>query len=956
MTETSFVVGEDSIIHEVTINTDTGVVKLDGSEYSNEEFKKLGYKPLVNSSNSNASQLQIKVSDKNGVSYTGTFNPQTKKYSFGGKEMSTSDFSEEGYKAIVFGNSEIQNTSNGGSKNATEQGASSSIDGGKAGEVLNEKTLEAARKRAGITDAGSAAVANGTTTATMDEATYTSAQKVEIDKLRYKDAGDTYEIYYKDKDGNTVAGNLEWTEDGKYKILDYKTGEEVSGVDESSIRVKDQNAYRTVADQYATISSTPQTTSKLHDIGVRNREDIHDTAIESFQRPLDGATINAGDGIMWHTHITQPSGSDDRDGYMPGKSIDLSTNPQFRSLVKNNIGNNILGDYLLKKDGEQYSKAEFIAAYASSGQYSVTDLKLTVDALEQNNIRSFKGKTYGSSSSKGTSTYVPPTSAYYNNKELKDIYADLKDTDWEKKAVEYDEELKSLQGEFQKFHDQLNAWSGEASKADQATLQCINGKFEVTLGNIEKGLKVACEKSKELSIRLETLQKAEDAVFSLSGEAPADADGFSGTFEARSVKVIKEELEKKEKELRNKEDNEPKNPETRTIKGTGSQPDRTEEYESEAHKDWVTAVAKLKEEISNLKQELALAEEELEKREKAREEALIDVLETYYFLKNLDKTKSSFKDYFTAGNKYYDMIHGKDGNFDLSTVLSSHDDIMEDFQDYKRMPVITALSEYEPGAVIAFDDAHGYVYAVTGAFDPLTGTIKIACFDKTGKQVGTEVTIWDQREIVPIKYVRKYDKFYEDYPDTFVPTTGQEVETIPDTGKPKPRPTPTPGTTTPGTTTPPATTAPPGTTAPPATTAPGTTAPPVTTAPGTTTPPEVETIPPIPVFTVPWSTIIYTVPGGGPGGPDSPHTGLDAIYGTGDTKQSATGLGALAGLAAGAAGLGLTGLIGDKDDEDEEEEDEDLQEVSEEPKEEEKKETEEDKEVSESTPSNPQFF
>ena len=100
---------------------------------------------------------------------------------------------------------------------------------------------------------------------------------------------------------------------------------------------------------------------------------------------------------------------------------------------------------------------------------------------------------------------------------------------------------------------------------------------------------------------------------------------------------------------------------------------------------------------------------------------------------------------------------------------------------------------------------------------------------------------------------------------------------------------------------------------------------PATTTPSTTTPPE--TIPPIPVFTVPWTDIIYTgTPGGGdePGGggsygPDSPRTGLDAIYGTGDSKQSATGLGALAGLAAGAAGLGLTGLIGDKDDEDEEE-------------------------------------
>ena len=247
----------------------------------------------------------------------------------------------------------------------------------------------------------------------------------------------------------------------------------------------------------------------------------------------------------------------------------------------------------------------------------------------------------------------------------------------------------------------------------------------------------------------------------------------------------------------------------------------------------------------------------------------------------------------------------------MNSIIASHDYIIDDFEDYSRMPVITNLSDYKVGDVIAFDDAHGYVYAVNGEFDPLTGTVSIGCYDKNGNQVGSSLGIWDQREIVKIENVRQYDPYYNEYPDTFPVEHGSIV---------------------------PITTAPPvpGTTKPPV---PGTTKPPV---PGTTNPPE--PIPSIPEYTIPYTTIVYT----GAETPEySPHTGLNAVYETGDTKQSATGLGALAGLAAGAAGLGLTGLIGDKKEkEDEEDEDEAKEEISEEKPQEEKT----------ADSSNPMFF
>ena len=325
------------------------------------------------------------------------------------------------------------------------------------------------------------------------------------------------------------------------------------------------------------------------------------------------------------------------------------------------------------------------------------------------------------------------------------------------------------------------------------------------------------------------------------------------------------------------------------------------------------------------------------------------------FIKKYDTFTDTFARHVGASgyeaSDVYNMIMRANETRDMSELTANHDAIVAAFEDYKDMPVISNKSDYRKGDVVLYDDAHGYVYAVTEEFDPFTGTLKIACFTKDGRRIGSDITVWDQREIVPVSGIRDIEGWheYEGVPDTFdvdqtIPgTLPQQTQT--DRGKLPPgggtpeepkttNPPPTDITTNPPhiTTNPPhITTNPPHiTTNPPhITTNPPhitTNPPPVNTQPKQTTPGIIPTtpgpsatIPEIPIYTIPESNI----PGGGgsgSGGSVSPHTGLDAIYGTGDTKQSAAGLGALAGLAAGAAGLGLTGLIGDKKDEDEEDE------------------------------------
>ena len=482
------------------------------------------------------------------------------------------------------------------------------------------------------------------------------------------------------------------------------------------------------------------------------------------------------------------------------------------------------------------------------------------------------------------------------------------------------------------------------------------------MANIEDNLEPACEAMMTLIEEIDKLKELEEKYIKKHGKKlpngeMSQCDVEVDTDNYNSLKEKYEELDAKTEEMEARKYEDVIVGYNKMLTQTGVEVDDldnpiTEQRVTAEYTAWLAEKNTAKAKYDGIKIE------DTQNLNALNEQQLV-VIEAWYKVKNYETTVQSYKDYFTEGTSQYSWLHGDGNTLDMDSMISNYTNIVSDFEDYSRMPVISDLSKYKVGDVIAFDDSEGFVYAVTGEFDPLTGTITIACHDKDGNKVGTDVSIWDQREIVKVEVLKNnnYDEYYNDFPNQFETTpdgksivyqttvpptsgggggpTSTAAETTADTtpepsgGTPATTTETTPGTTatTPGTT---ATT--PGTTA----TTPGTTA----TTPGTTvetTVPIVETIPYIEVQTIPYTTYEYTGEGGGSGysgygGEYSPHTGLDAIYNTGETKQSATGLGALAGLAAGAAGLGLTGLVGDKKEkeDDEEEKDEDYSDIIEE--------------------------
>jgi hypothetical protein len=697
--------------------------------------------------------------------------------------------------------------------------------------------------------------------------------------LRRQEQDDYYEGTYTDEDGNQKKVIIKRDKDGNETVYDYYgDGKVLTG-----------GTYEK-GKQLNGLTSADRSDAKYDPNAENNYVDV---ALRDVTTP-SGEVIKAGEELMSGKHITQTEGAGERgSGYAPGQQKELATNGSFQTVVSANQSENVFKNQSASDGKTSYSKNEYIAAYASSGQYSATDLSLTANALPEE-------------------MFASNSSTFFYGTEFEEMLPDLQGIDWQAKADGYRSTVNELKEQFNSLHDSIEGWTGSASASDKKTLENILMKFEVTMANIEDNLEPACEAMMDFVKELETLQELEKTYVSYHGkmELPngATSQCKDVVFDARSVDVIQKEYDEKIA-------NEPaltipqESMEEYTENGVTSTRPVTVDVPNPAHATWETEKAALETELNNAKEQDA-------KNLKALEDQLLIVIAAYYQIKNFETTVQSYKAYFTEGTDQYKWLHGDGTSFDMQSIISSHDYIIDDFEDYSRMPVITNLSDYEIGDIIAFDDAHGYVYAVTGAFDPLTGTIKIACFDKDGNQVGSEVSIWDQREIVPIQYVQEYDDFYQDY----IETTGGGPSVVTTTASPTPDTPPPPPPPPPETTVPtPETTVPtPETTVP----TPETTVPiPETTIPQPeTTVPIEETIPSIPVQTIPYTSVIYT--GVYEEEEHSPHTGLNAIYGTGDTKQSATGLGALAGLAAGAAGLGLTGLIGDKKDKEDEEEDE----------------------------------
>ena len=683
-------------------------------------------------------------------------------------------------------------------------------------------------------------------------------------------------------------------------------------------------------------SATPWATSEIareNGVGSHDRPDVHDE-------------------FMHETHVTQKTGSDDAgwnafgnmddetgkavDGYnanlgsggTASNRVTLASNPKLTEII------NTTGNPLLTTDTSKFSKLDYIATYAASGQYDSIDLKLMVDALEANGVE-----------------FEAHPSHYFKGTIFEEKFNILKQQGGKFSYTREDleAEVAELRDKVKQAHDTFLSWEGSASDKEKEAIETIIGKFEVTMGNIDNALGPACDALDELYGKLEELQKAEEELFALTGE---DGDGAPVGDTGKSLRELNKKLEDLKRERQSAIDNYSsiarfpvyKKREQGTETDGSPHMVSTGEY-TDAYKASLEAAKQKmedkKKEVADLEKEIADLEAVIEEKKKALDEILEEAIKLYYDITSYETTLDTFESFFYGGvnskrqrgSSYQDRTSWV---ADKDSLLSHHDSTIKLFEDYSDMPVITPISgyyvtdedghsqyvPYKLGDVLIHDDAHGYYYAVTGEFDPLTGTIRIACFDKTGKKIGSDITIWDQREIVPIRYVREFDSEYESIPDNF-----SEPLTTSEPGSEKTSEKPTGG----GHKTEPPT----GKTEPPTQkTEPPTqkTEPPTQkTEPPTsqTEPPTSQTEPPTyePV-TIPTDAPTES-PTTGPG--PGPHTGLDAMYSAnGETKQSTAGLGALAGLAVGAAGLGLTGLVDDKKDKKDEEKDEKMHDVREE--------------------------
>ena len=697
---------------------------------------------------------------------------------------------------------------------------------------------------------------------------------------------------------------------------------------------KKVNEWTTKADDYKEVKNLEN--DYEHALGSKDNGNVgdQDRAITSFEGPA--GTVSEGEGISHHHHQTQTDEytiNGQHITYLPGQMVTLASNPgdvkEFVDLYNTYKSNNLLGDAYNHKDGEGWSVQEYISVFASTGKYSAKDLYETTKAITTENST---GKTMN---------FVDYTGPIFKGTKFESFLSDNQGKNYEDLKKQYETDVDELEKAFLETHELLEGMMGSGiDSAQYYTLQCILGKFEVTMGNIKDRMDPACQALNQLLFGytdddppayegaegkglLEQLKFGEEELDGLEGEGNngvAKSDPNKHDLE-ESISKLEEEIAAKEKAKVSVPSPQYEDVVDKDGKVTGRNCTNQSAIDSanSTNNKLASEITELTTQKTELENKLTELLEIIKKKRESLNNLVTKAMILFSFIENYNTTKTTYRKYVMPGSngknsEIYDWVHSGDVN----KLINNHDAIIHAFEDYATMPVISNKSDYKLGEVILYDDAHGYAYAVSEEFDPINGTLKICCIDKNGNRVGSDIIVWDQREIVPI--VSAPTKEYVDYP-----TQVTFPETVPETIKPGPGPGPgpgpspdttTPGTTTPGTTTPGTTT--PGTTTP-GTTTPGTTTP-GTTTPGTTTP---ETLPPIPIFTVPWTDIIYTgTPGGGdiPGGPDSPRTGLDAIYGTGDSKQSATGLGALAGLAAGAAGLGLTGLISDKDEEDEEEE------------------------------------
>ena len=353
-------------------------------------------------------------------------------------------------------------------------------------------------------------------------------------------------------------------------------------------------------------------TARINGVGSQDRDDIHDD-------------------FMHHTHITQTVNP-----YAPGQTVSLETDQHLDTILQKS--GNIL-DPSGTKSKANFSKFDYIATYAGTGQFSVKDLNLTAEALAAAGV-----------------TFAAHSDKYFYGTELETIYNNNKGVNYTAEAAALKDQVEQLKQEFLKFHDNCETWSGSANDTAREAIQCILGKFEVTMGNIEKALEPSCTKMDEFIPVLEDLKAQEDILIIYKNE----------------LKITKNDLDL----LRMK------------LNSLGACPDQA--TDPNGYNAWMQADGNVK----DYENRVATKEQAIEDQKLLMDDILLKALECYFQISNYQQAVTTFSQFFIDGTDQNKWISSADN------LVRFHDSILTAFEDYVKMPVITNLSDYHDGDVI----------------------------------------------------------------------------------------------------------------------------------------------------------------------------------------------------------------------------------------------------------------
>ena len=719
-----------------------------------------------------------------------------------------------------------------------------------------------------------------------------------------------FRIYTKDDPTQPQTLRITYDENGspKYSVIDHQGNSTTSTREELSelgITVSDtNNRYYPGGDPYAG-TYVDKDGNPVNVLKKKNADGTYsDDEYEIYGGGNDGKTVSKGDMDSTTSGLTRddrsairngPGSSDQADIYDSEmhhhhvtKKITLSditelNNQDISSYYKDKGTYNVGDRYTMGTDGKvtsSGSRLDFILDLAHTNQWSVKDAIAYVDGYDNDGDKvvdpglvgqgrltftNNNGKTFDSA--KGHYDY------WNSNPVYSKWLSDLSDANQAKgQADNLRNSVADLQGNFKTVMDKLEGFCGEASDAARDVIECILGKFAVTMANIENALEPACEAIMDLVQALTDLKDYNQQLQDKLVERDRLQTELDALKQAEQAALITYN----------------KTPDTITVED-GTDENGNTKYKTVHNPEKDTAKAAYDAAVKAREAK----EQELETKVQEIEELMVILDELTL---KVESYIQLFENLQTSVKTFGSIVDQVGGYSSADEVIAHHDQILEKFESYELMPVITNLTDYSVGDIVMFDDSYGTLYKVTG-LDLESGRITIVAVDENGNVIGEPIEIWDPREIAPPRGLSTEGK-----PDD-KPKPGPVVKP---TNGPGPGPGPTPG---PDTDPPPG----PGPTQPPKT---NPTTPPRTNPTTPTTPPR--TNPTTPPMTNP-PTYPYTeyvpYPVEDPDIPTIPITGINST--TTSVKSSGlTGLGALAGLAAGAAGIGAAALA-EKDEEEE---------------------------------------